>query len=137
MKNRKIILERREFEMLDELLRNSSYTDAINQKCVDTLKNEIKFATIVEDDEMPDHIVRINSMVDVETPYGVKHDLQIVVPAERNVEQDKISVLSPMGSALVGYGAGDTVKWMFPKGEGKIKILKVKNAPKSVMRETR
>lgn len=133
--NNKIILEKNEYHWLIGLIENQQYTDPLNQSCLDILYKELKLADIREESEMPDDIVRLNSMVSVHTPYGPKKGLQVVKPSERNVEQDKISVLSPMGSALIGYGIGDEVKWLFPKGNGKIKILEVKNAPKRILQK--
>jgi regulator of nucleoside diphosphate kinase len=129
----RIILEKNEYYWLMGLIENQKYTDPLNQNCLDILYNELKEADVKDEADMPDRIVRLNSMVSVHTPYGPKKGLQIVTPSERNVEQDKISILSPMGSALIGYGMGDEVKWLFPNGKGKIKILEVKNAPKKIL----
>lgn len=129
MNQQNLIVEKNEYQWLLNVLENRRYTDPLNQSCLETLHKELKSAVIKEEYDMPGHVVRINSMVDVLTPYGIKNNIQIVVPAERNMEQDKISILSPMGSALFGYKKGDEVRWIFPKGKGKIKILEVKNAP--------
>lgn len=129
----RIILEKNEYYWLMGLIENQKYTDPLNQNCLDILYNELKDAEVKDEADMPDRIVRLNSMVSVHTPYGPKKGLQIVIPSERNVEQDKISILSPMGSALIGYGMGDEVKWLFPNGNGKIKILEVRNAPKKIL----
>lgn len=129
MMNQQIIIEKNEYYWLKNLIENRKYTDPLNEQCLESLYRELKYAIVKDEADMPKHIVRLNSMVDVQTPYGPKMGLQVVVPIERNVEQDKISILSPMGSALFGYGEGDEVRWIFPKGKGRIKILSVKNAP--------
>lgn len=133
MKQQYIILEKNEYYWILALIENKTFTDPLNQTCLDTLHRELKFAIVKDEADMPDHIVRLNSMVSVDTPYGPKTGLQLVAPSERDVAQDKISVLSPMGSALIGYGKGDEVNWIFPKGKGKIRILDVKNAPKKIL----
>jgi len=134
MRHKHIILESNEYYWLRGLLEHRGFTDPLNEQCLEKLYFELKYAIIKDEDDMPNDVVRLNSMVDVQTPYGTKRDMQIVRPAERNMEQDKISVLSPMGSALIGYLKGDEVRWMFPKGKGVIKILEVKNAPKKVLK---
>ncbi|ELR70233.1 transcription elongation factor [Fulvivirga imtechensis AK7] len=134
MNQQNIIVEKNEYDWLLGMLENRRYTDPLNQSCLEALHKELKSAVVKEEFDMPRYVVRINSMVDVLTPYGIKKNIQIVVPAERNMEQDKISILSPMGSALFGYKKGDEVRWLFPKGKGKIKILEVKNAPKRVFK---
>ncbi|MBV6640524.1 MAG: GreA/GreB family elongation factor [Cyclobacteriaceae bacterium] len=135
MKHRCIIVEKSEYNWILALIEKSQYTDPVSQRCLDYLQKELKLATIKDEADMPDDIVRLNSMVSVETPYGPKTGLQLVAPAERNIAEDKISILSPMGSALFGYAKGDKIKWIFPKGEGKIKIIDVQNAPKNISTE--
>jgi regulator of nucleoside diphosphate kinase len=66
-------------------------------------------------------------MVDVETLYGIKKNIILVKPTDRNIKENKISILSPMGSALIGYAQGDEVAWDLPKGKSTIKILNVVN----------
>lgn len=127
MKRQHIILEKKEYLWILRLIQNLKFNNPTEQKCIDNLHRELKYAIVKDESDMPDHIVRLNSIVSVDTPYGPKTGLQLVAPSERNVSQDKISVLSPMGSALIGYGKGDEVNWIFPKGKGKIRIMNVRN----------
>ncbi|SNT17482.1 regulator of nucleoside diphosphate kinase [Ekhidna lutea] len=128
MKKQQIILEQNEYQLLLNLIKNGNYPDLITQKCMKSLSDEMENAIVKSNKEMPDDIVRLNSIVDVQTPFGPKHNLQIVLPVHRDISRNKISILSPLGSGLIGYAKGDKVKWMFPKGTGTIQILKVNNA---------
>ena len=67
----------------------------------------------------------MNSTVTVQMPVNVIRNFKIVMPEKSNLEQNKLSVLSPMGLALLGYAANDDILWQFPAGETKITILKV------------
>ncbi len=127
MKKQQIILEQNEYKLLQDLMKNTDNPDAITQKCIDSLAGEMETAIVKTNDDMPEEIVRLNSIVDVQTPFGPKHNLQIVLPVQRDVSKNRISILSPMGSGLIGYAKGDSVKWMFPKGAGIIQILEVNN----------
>ena len=49
----------------------------------------------------------------------------MVTPAESDVKHGKISLLTPMGSAVIGYAEGDTIVWEFPSGEQNLTIEKV------------
>lgn len=82
---------------------------------------------VKSDLEIPKDVVRMNSIVDVETEFGIKNDIILVKPAERDINDNKVSILSPMGSALIGYAQGDEVSWNLPKGKSVIKILRVLN----------
>ncbi|MEP5792066.1 MAG: GreA/GreB family elongation factor [Cyclobacteriaceae bacterium] len=128
MKKQKIILEQNEYQLLLDLTKHGHYADQITQICMKSLSDELNNAIVKSNEEMPDDIVRLNSIVDVQTPFGPKHNLQIVLPAHRDISRNRISILTPLGSGLIGYAKGDKVKWMFPKGAGIIQILEVNNA---------
>jgi regulator of nucleoside diphosphate kinase len=89
------------------------------------LSEELKTANIVDEDKMPYDIVRFNSKVTVALNNGIQETLQVVIPMDRDIKTNKISVLTPMGSALFGYSKGDTVLWDFPSGKQQIKITDV------------
>ena len=74
---------------------------------------------------MPTDIVRFNSMVTVAFSNDIQRTIQVVTPIEKDFKSNKISVLTPLGSALFGYSEGDTVLWDFPNGKQEVKIVKV------------
>lgn len=128
MKYGNIIISKEEFELIDGLVQRQVASNSLSpdEWCL-KLHSELKNAIIKEEDEMPDDVIRLNSIVDVETPFGVKQGLIVVKPVDRNIEHNKISFLSPMGSALLGYAKKDEVEWSLPKGKSVIRILNVKN----------
>lgn len=127
MVQKQIIISATELEIINELIRNISDSENISNQCISKLKSEIKSAIILTDPDFPKNVVRINSIVDVKTPFGEKK-IQLVLPKNSNSIQKKISLLTPMGSALYGYTEGAELNWIFPNGEHKIKILKVSNS---------
>jgi len=48
-----------------------------------------------------------------------------VQPSEKDMKANKISILTPMGSALFGYATDDVVTWQFPTGIKNLKIVEV------------
>ena len=128
MKYGKIVLQQSEFEFIQNLIKKrlGSGSSLSDEWCV-KLNSELSDAIVKEEEEMPEDVVRFNSVVDVETPFGIKKGIVLVKPNERNIEQNKISILSPMGSALIGYAKKDEVEWNLPKGKSTIKILNVLN----------
>ena len=76
---------------------------------------------------MPAEVVRLNSIVSVQTSYGRKEGLKIVMPQENNLQEKKLSVMSSLGTALYGYSEGSEVLWNLPNGEELIKIERVIN----------
>lgn len=90
------------------------------------LEQELKHAKILPAKTIPEQVVGINTNVqirDVETAEELNFEL--VAPAEAKIKNNKISILSAIGLALVGYEAGDEVTWEFPEGLKTYKIEKV------------
>lgn len=121
-----LILEKKEYVYLKSILNISGYTgNHETQKSLMKLFEELKTAHIVDEKDMPQDVVRFNSKVTVVSDSGWKKTLQVVIPSDRDVKQNKISVLMPMGAALMGYSKNDTVEWDFPGGKQKLKITEV------------
>lgn len=131
MKYGQLILSDKDFELLETILLNWSRTSELSKVNYLRLKEELKKAKIVTEDKMPKDVVRFKSVVSVETPFGVLDSYQLVVPAERDPRNKKMSILSPVGSAIIGYAEGDDVFWDFPIGERKIIIKAVQNLSES------
>jgi len=93
-----------------------------------SLAYELARAIIVKDDALPPHTVRLNAEVTV-MDQETKKLMQffIVLPHHANIQQRKISILTPMGTALIGFRKGEEVEWKVPAGLRKFKILDVVN----------
>lgn len=127
MKYGSLILEKKEYVYLKRILNISGYAEDHERKeCLMKLFEELKSAHIVDDDQMPEDVVRFNSTVTVAYENGVKKTVQVVIPSERDFRNNKISVLTPLGSALIGYSKDDSVIWSFPQGNEEILISEVK-----------
>ncbi|GAA0743565.1 MULTISPECIES: GreA/GreB family elongation factor [Flavobacteriaceae] len=126
MKYGSLILEKKEYVYLKRILNISGYAeDHETQKCLMSFSEELKTAHIVDHELMPTDIVRFNSMVTVAFSNDIQRTIQVVTPIEKDFKSNKISVLTPLGSALFGYSEGDTVLWDFPNGKQEVKIVKV------------
>ncbi len=55
----------------------------------------------------------------------------IVFPKDANIDEGKISVLAPMGTAMLGYRVGDIIEWQVPAGKRRIKIEKILYQPEA------
>ena len=123
MKYGSLILEKKEYVYLKRILNISGYAeDHETQRCLMALSEELKTAHIVSEEEVPDDVIRFNSKVTLVLESGIEKQLQVVIPMEKDLKQNKISILTPMGSALIGYSKGDTISWNFPSGKQRIKI---------------
>lgn len=76
----------------------------------DGLLSELERATVVPDDAIPPDVVRMGSLVQ----YSVgdeRRTVELVYPKDANISQGKVSVLTPIGTALIGLRAGQTITW--------------------------
>lgn len=94
-----------------------------------SLAYELHRAIIVNKDALPPYTIRLNSLVSVkETTTGKVSDFRIVMPIDADIKQKKISILAPLGAALIGFRKGDEVEWQMPAGMKKFKVLNVVQA---------
>lgn len=127
MKYGQLILTKRDYDLLKLILLNWNMSTELSEANYNLLINELENVKIVEEKDLPQDIVKFQSTINIETPFGLLENYELVVPSQRDPLKKKLSILSPIGSAIIGYAEGDEVKWNFPVGERTIKIIKVKN----------
>lgn len=97
----------------------------------DGLRSELDRARIVEPEDMPQDVVTMNSTVrfaDEET--GKEFERTLCYPEEATGGTDKVSILAPLGSALLGLSVGQRIDWPVPGGRmARIRILDVVAKP--------
>ncbi len=132
MKYGNLILEKKEYVFLKRLLNVSSYYKDQNTKdSLQKLSVELNNAIIYDNEEMPEDVIRFNSVITVQSGTW-ETEFQLVIPTERNISANKISILAPMGSAVMGYALGDSIIWNFPNGSKELNIISVKQAEKPI-----
>jgi len=97
---------------------------------LDDLRDEIEQAQILEAEEMPEDVVVLDASVtvcDIET--SVCSDYVVVSPSQADVTKGRISVLAPLGTALLGYRQGTQIRWRMPGGIRSLKIRRVVQPP--------
>lgn len=93
------------------------------------LQRELNSSLRVADEKLEEDIIRLNSYFEVkDMATGKTLQLNLVMPKMADLSQQKISILSPLGVALIGFREGMLVEWVLPGGPKKLKILKVVNS---------
>ena len=93
-----------------------------------SLANELSRAVIVKEEAFPPHGIRLNSKVQLlDLNTQMKMEFTIVMPQYADMRQNKISILTPMGAALIGFRKDEFVEWKVPAGLKKFQILNVVN----------
>ncbi|HEX6915136.1 MAG TPA: GreA/GreB family elongation factor [Chitinophagaceae bacterium] len=120
------ILSKLDYGILMQYLSGGQAKSLYNRFNVEELLAEIKRANLVDHDQLPEDVVRLNSTVRVHDKDEDKViELTLVAPKLANIKEKKISVMSPVGIALIGSRKGQRVGWRVPLGEKHFTILEV------------
>jgi len=115
-----------DYNTLRSLLRHSA--PFRSDKEVTMLQEELNKATVIDDRQVSEEIVRLNSHVKIRDEKSGKTSMfQIVLPQNANLKERKVSVLAPMSIALLGFKEGDSFDWEMPGGLKRILIVSVRN----------
>jgi regulator of nucleoside diphosphate kinase len=77
----------------------------------DQLMSELDRARVVAQTKLPDTAVRMGSVVTFTTTDGFDRTYRLVYPGEADISSGKVSVLTPIGAALIGLREGQTIPW--------------------------
>lgn len=88
-----------------------SATQARLPDAADDLIAEIERAEVVETGAVPDDVVQMGSTVEYQPEEGKARRVTLVYPTEANIDAGKVSVLTPIGTALLGLKVGDRIRW--------------------------
>ena len=107
--------------------------DLIRQKpYLHELERELNRAAIVESTEIPADIVTMNSTVRlVDGSTGEILTLTLVYPDQANISEARVSVLAPVGMAILGCRQGETIEWNVPAGTRSLRIERILFQPEA------
>ncbi|WP_426394752.1 nucleoside diphosphate kinase regulator [Ralstonia sp. R-29] len=97
-------------------LENAAARAGNSSPLADLVDDLIARANVVPGNKIPADVVTMNSVVRVVDDAGAEQEWTLVYPEDANVASAKLSVLSPMGAALLGARAGKSVKYSAPNG---------------------
>jgi regulator of nucleoside diphosphate kinase len=96
------------------------------------LESELEHARIMAAAEIPPDVITMNSKArlrDLET--GEEMIYTLVFPDKASVEEGRISVVAPIGTAMLGQRVGDEVEWQVPAGAVRLKVEEVLYQPEA------
>lgn len=133
MEPRDIYITKFDLHRLKELVDVSLTFKEQDRGHLESLQHELERAHIVEPTDVPRDVVTMNSRVrlrNVET--GEETVYTLVFPAEAKIQENKLSVLAPIGTAILGYRVGDTVDWRVPAGTRRVRVEEILYQPEAV-----
>lgn len=116
-----IFITTTDFERLTSLVMNLRSTAASN------LEEELGRATVVSEEKLPFPVVVMNSTVrfrDLES--GKESEVTLVYPEKADVATGKVSILAPIGIALIGMRLNEEIMWPMPGGQTrKLEVISI------------
>ncbi len=128
----KLILNRLDYSRIQKCINDAKQFKSINATEAESLKKELNSAKIVEPQEIPANVVTMNSIVKISFLNSDKQiEFRIVYPDQANLKENKISIFSPIATALIGYKVADEIEWIVPAGLTKIRIDEIIYQPEA------
>jgi regulator of nucleoside diphosphate kinase len=122
------------FDMLrlEEVLEVANEFGGRNNKHLDDLGKELLRAEIVDSKAIPPDVITMNSTVKLmDLDSKEEKTYTLVFPKDADISQNMISILAPIGTALIGYRVGDTIKWVVPAGTKRLKVMSILYQPEA------
>ena len=132
MSKRHIFVTANDLRRLDELLSVAETFNFRDRNDLKSLESELPRAKSVESRDMPNTVVTMNTRLRfLDLNDGTITEVTLVFPSDANIDEGKMSVLSPIGTALLGYAKGDTIEWTVPAGTRRIQIEDILYQPEA------
>ena len=133
MRSHPIVITKIDAARLRELLAVRARSER-DQDHLEELAAELERARIAEPEDVPADVITLYTRVEVfDLVSGERRELTLVLPRESDATAGRISVLAPLGTALLGYLAGDDVEWHMPGGLRRLRIDKVRPPAETVV----
>lgn len=124
-----VYLVKRDYQILHDYITNLHGMQVNEKENFRRLSEELGKAKVISEKNFPEDVVRINSQVTInDIATGKDMKITIVMPAEADIKTKKISVLAPIGTALIGFRKGREVSWEVPAGRKTFIIKEVDNS---------
>jgi len=92
------------------------------------LLDEVERAEVVASEQMPADVVTIGSCVTYQdADAGSIRSVRLVLPGDADPERQRVSVVSPLGSALIGLSVGQEIRWSIAHRERRLRVLRVRS----------
>lgn len=115
--NEEVVVSAGDAELIGQVLESRRRVIGLEAAAAEELRERMSAARVVDGAELPDDRAAIGSTVSYEeAAAGTRRAVTLAVPENANPAAGRISVLSPVGSALVGRRAGDRVEAQLPDG---------------------
>jgi regulator of nucleoside diphosphate kinase len=124
-------------ERLTSLLEGRRWYGREDGRTLEVLEEELDRAVVVDAEQLPPDVVTLDSRVQlIDLDSAEELLFAVVLPARANADEGRISVLAPLGMAVLGYRSGDVIEWDVPGGRRRLRVTRVLYQPEAAARRT-
>jgi regulator of nucleoside diphosphate kinase len=127
-----LVINQLDYVRIKKCIKDAKQFKSITKTEAELLQKELDSAKIVKPEAIPSNVVTMNSIVKLSFLNNNKQvQFQIVYPDQANLKEHKISIFSPIATALIGYKVGDEIEWIVPAGLTNIRIDEIIYQPEA------
>jgi regulator of nucleoside diphosphate kinase len=131
-KQRSIQITQLDYDRLTELITEYKSRHIESSKHLQQLEDELKRGKIVSPKKISADVITMNSTIRLkDMDSGEMFDYRLVYPQDADPENGQISILAPIGTALIGFRVGDDIYWQVPAGQRHLYIEQVIYQPEA------
>ncbi len=131
-KSKTIIVTQADYNKLMDLIQSLSHEERASRPALKELESELQRAEVTSDEDVPDDTITLNSRAILEDVQSKDQlDLTVVMPEDADIDTGKISILAPLGTAMLGYRVGDEFEWEIPAGRTRYRIVSLAFQPEA------
>lgn len=133
MKTKDLYITQHDHKRLKKILNDFPEESNSQDFSVQELTNEMNRAHVVSPKEIPENVITMNSRVLLrEVESGKDMKLWLVFPDKIDAVKNPVSILSSLGTAMIGYKTGDVFTWESPDGTKQMEVLDILYQPERV-----
>jgi regulator of nucleoside diphosphate kinase len=132
MNEKNILITELDRQRLIDLIVDAQSGEYRGSVYLEKLRGELNRAQIVPPQQIPGDVITMHSQVVLrDLDNGEDETYTLVYPEQANTAEGKISVLAPIGTAMLGYRIGDVFEWEVPSGKRRLRIEKILYQPEA------
>ena len=130
-----IYITSRDKRLLEKMVAEADALRSAPRAELKALAKELRRAVVVDPRDVPGDVITMNSraeMLDLGT--GETVTFTLVFPSQANIDEEKISVLAPIGAGMLGYRVGDEFEWHVPDGVRRMRVTQIHYQPEAALK---
>ena len=121
-----------DYQRLSTMIEKMRERNGVDKEYLNKLETELDRAEIVAPKDVSADVITMRSKVRLkDLVSGETNVYSLVFPTEADFSEGKISVLAPIGTAILGYKRGDTIEWPVPSGLRRLKVDQILYQPEA------